>query len=221
MRLARIAHPDGVAFVPVDGPEGAEHGPGDRGPSVRHTRPSPGAPGRWPTSGCWRRSCRPRWWRSAATTPTTPPSWATRCRPSPMMFIKPSTSVIGPRRADPAAGVVAAGRLRGRTGRGDRPALPGRARPRTRSRSSSATPSPTTSPPATSRRPTCSSPGPRATTRSARWARGSKPSWTPPDLEVRTELDGEVVQDGRTTDMVFTVGEIIEFVSGDHDAAAR
>ena len=36
----------------------------------------------------------------------------------------------------------------------------------------------------------------------------------PSDLAVRTELDGEVVQDGRTSDMVFTVGEIIEFVSG-------
>ena len=81
MRLARIAHPDGVAFVAVDGAEGRGTGPGDRGPPVRRPRPSPGAPGRSPTPGCWRRSCRPRWWRSAATTPTTRPSWATRCRP--------------------------------------------------------------------------------------------------------------------------------------------
>jgi len=36
----------------------------------------------------------------------------------------------------------------------------------------------------------------------------------PSDLEVRTELDGELAQDGRTSDMVFTVGEIIAFVSG-------
>ena len=36
----------------------------------------------------------------------------------------------------------------------------------------------------------------------------------PSDLEVSTELDGDVMQDGRTSDMVFTVGEIIEFVSG-------
>jgi 2-keto-4-pentenoate hydratase/2-oxohepta-3-ene-1,7-dioic acid hydratase in catechol pathway len=35
----------------------------------------------------------------------------------------------------------------------------------------------------------------------------------PFDLEIRTELDGEVVQDGRTSDMVFSVGEIVEFVS--------
>ncbi len=36
----------------------------------------------------------------------------------------------------------------------------------------------------------------------------------PADLAVRTELDGNVVQDGTTADMVFTVGELIEFVSG-------
>ena len=36
----------------------------------------------------------------------------------------------------------------------------------------------------------------------------------PSDLEVSTELDGDVMQDGRTSDMVFTVGEIVEFVSG-------
>ncbi len=30
---------------------------------------------------------------------------------------------------------------------------------------------------------------------------------------MQTELDGELVQDGRTSDMVFTIGEIIEFVS--------
>ena len=35
----------------------------------------------------------------------------------------------------------------------------------------------------------------------------------PADLSVQTELDGELVQDGRTSDMVFTIGEIIEFVS--------
>ena len=35
----------------------------------------------------------------------------------------------------------------------------------------------------------------------------------PSDLAVSTELNGEVVQDGRTSDMVFTVGEIVEFVS--------
>jgi 2-keto-4-pentenoate hydratase/2-oxohepta-3-ene-1,7-dioic acid hydratase in catechol pathway len=35
----------------------------------------------------------------------------------------------------------------------------------------------------------------------------------PSDLGVRTEVDGEVRQDGRTSDMVHTVGAIIEFVS--------
>ena len=35
----------------------------------------------------------------------------------------------------------------------------------------------------------------------------------PSDAEIRTELDGNLVQDGHTTQMVFTVGELIEFVS--------
>ncbi len=35
----------------------------------------------------------------------------------------------------------------------------------------------------------------------------------PSDLAIHTELDGEVKQDGRTGDMVHTVGAIIEFVS--------
>lgn len=35
----------------------------------------------------------------------------------------------------------------------------------------------------------------------------------PADAEVRTELDGKLVQDGHTASMVFTVGELIEFVS--------
>ena len=36
----------------------------------------------------------------------------------------------------------------------------------------------------------------------------------PSDLALHTELDGVTVQDGRTSDMVFTVAEIVEFVSG-------
>lgn len=35
----------------------------------------------------------------------------------------------------------------------------------------------------------------------------------PSDLEVRTEVDGEVKQDGRTSDLIFTIGELIEFIS--------
>ena len=44
----------------------------------------------------------------------------------PMIFIKPSTSVIGPQRADSAAGLVRAGGLRGRARGGHRPPVPGR-----------------------------------------------------------------------------------------------
>lgn len=36
----------------------------------------------------------------------------------------------------------------------------------------------------------------------------------PADAEIRTELDGNLVQDGHTASMVFTVGELIEFISG-------
>ena len=48
-------------------------------------------------SACWRPSSRgPRSSASAATTPSTPPSWATRSRAAPLLFLKPNTSVIGP-----------------------------------------------------------------------------------------------------------------------------
>ena len=94
-------------------PRKARNGPARSRTTRSARRPTPGARGRWPTPGCWRRSCRPRWSPSAATTPTTPPSSATRCPTSPIIFLKPSTSVIGPNGRDPAAAVVAAGGLRG------------------------------------------------------------------------------------------------------------
>ena len=52
--------------------------------------------GRWPMSGCSRRSCPARWSVSAATTPSTPPSTAREVPAEPLLFLKPSTSVIGP-----------------------------------------------------------------------------------------------------------------------------
>ena len=82
--------------------------------------------------------------------------------------------------------------LRGRARRRDRPDLPRRPRRSGRPTSSSATPSPTTSPRATCRRTTGSSPAPRASTRSARSAPGSRPSSTPgrPD-GCTTHLNGD------------------------------
>ncbi|MES1227737.1 MAG: fumarylacetoacetate hydrolase family protein, partial [Armatimonadota bacterium] len=37
----------------------------------------------------------------------------------------------------------------------------------------------------------------------------------PNDLRVQTRVNGETMQDGNTNDMIFSVGELIEFLSGD------
>ena len=104
--------------------------------------------------------------RSAATTPRTRRSWATRCPDEPLVFLKPNTSVIGP--DDPI--VLPPYSREVSTTRPSSPSSsPGCAstcrwtRPTT---SSSATPSPTTSPPATSSARTCSGRAPRPSTRS-------------------------------------------------------
>ncbi len=55
--------------------------------------------------------------------------------------------------------------------------------------------------------------GPRASTRSARSDRGSRPSSTRRDLRITTTLDGAVKQDGTTADMVHGVASIIEYAS--------
>ena len=76
MRLGRIASPDGVAFVSVDG-DPSRGRSARRSPSTRSaTRRSRAGPGRWPTSGCWPRSWPARWSAWARTTPPTPRRWA-------------------------------------------------------------------------------------------------------------------------------------------------
>jgi 2-keto-4-pentenoate hydratase/2-oxohepta-3-ene-1,7-dioic acid hydratase in catechol pathway len=35
----------------------------------------------------------------------------------------------------------------------------------------------------------------------------------PSDVAIRTELDGEVVQEGRTSQFIFDIGEVIEYIS--------
>ncbi|MEO6081713.1 MAG: fumarylacetoacetate hydrolase family protein, partial [Umezawaea sp.] len=35
----------------------------------------------------------------------------------------------------------------------------------------------------------------------------------PSDVAIRTELDGEVVQEGRTSQLIFDIGELIEYIS--------
>ena len=83
-----------------------------------------------PTSGCWRRSCRARSSASARTTPSTPPRWAAATPPdAPLLFLKPSTSVIGPGDAIRLPVESAAGRPRGRARRRHRrAAAPARCR---------------------------------------------------------------------------------------------
>src|SRR5205807_5641208 len=39
------------------------------------------------------------------------------------------------------------------------------------------------------------------------------PGGTAPDLELRCEVDGEVMQEGRTTDLLFGPEELVEYVS--------
>ena len=56
---------------------------------------SPATGGRCPTSGCSRRSCPARSSRWARTTPTTRRRWAATRPTTPLIFLKPSTSVIG------------------------------------------------------------------------------------------------------------------------------
>ena len=93
----------------------------------------------------------------------------------PLIFLKPATAVIGPLASDRASARDHRCAPRGRVGRGDRQGHPqgghrGRGEPHPR-----ATRLPTTSRPVTSRTRTASGPGPRASTRSARWVLPSRP----------------------------------------------
>ena len=128
----------------------------------------------------------------------------------PLLFLKPSTSVIGPgdaiRIPPGSTNVHHEAELAVVIGaRGARHVTPEQAR-----RASSATRSATTSPSGTCRRATGSGPAPRASTPSARSARGSRPTspasgLDPADLEVTCTVDGELRQQGRTSQLIFDV----------------
>ncbi|MEJ7757056.1 MAG: fumarylacetoacetate hydrolase family protein [Nocardioidaceae bacterium] len=132
----------------------------------------------------------------------------------PLVFLKPNTSVIGP--GDPIVVpasrapdvhfegelAVVIGRIcrdvpRGRRSTGDL-RLHRRQR-RHRARPAAAA--------------TASGRGPRASTRSARWGRGSRPTSTPRDAAITTTLGGETKQDGRTSDMLVDVPDLVAYVS--------
>ena len=212
MRLARIAHPDGVAFVQVDGRVGAE--------TAREIEDHPfGTPtftGRsWPLADT--RLLAPilpskvvavgrNYADHAAELGNAVPAY-------PMIFIKPSTSVIGPNAPIqlPASSqrVDFEGELAVVIGRPCRDVKAENAK--------SVILGYTIGNDVTAR---------DQQKADVQFTRGKgydtfcplgpwiETELDPSDLEVSTELDGDVLQDGRTSDMVFTVGEIIEFVSG-------
>ncbi len=212
MRLARIAHPDGVSFVAVDGPDGSEQ----RGREIAdHPFGPPEFTGRsWPMADvrllapilpskvvALGRNYRDHAAEMGNPVPTTP-----------MIFIKPSTSVIGPGapiklpassqrvdfegelavvigrpcrdvRAEDAASVIRGYTVANDVTARDQQKADGQF---TRGKGYD----------------TFCPLGPWIET-----------ELDPSDLRVTTELDGEVKQDGTTADMVFSVGEIVEFVS--------
>ena len=212
MRLARIAHPDGVAFVAVDGPPGAE-----RVAEIQdHPFGVPTFTGRsWPLADT--RLLAPilpskvvaigrNYADHAAELGNAVPT-------SPIIFIKPSTSVIGPlvpiQLPASSQRVDFEGELAVVIGRPCRDVRAENAK--------SVILGYTVANDVTARDQQ------RA---DVQFTRGKgydtfcplgpwiETELDPSDLEVRTELDGDLAQDGRTSDLVFTVGEIIEFVSG-------
>ena len=216
MRLARIAHPDGVAFVTVTAGD-AESGSGAIAREIAdHPFGTPTYTGRsWPLADT--RLLAPilpskvvalgrNYADHAAELGNTLPA-------SPMIFIKPSTSVIGPNVAIalPASSerVDYEGELAVVIGR---PCRDVRAE-----NASSVILGYTVANDVTARDQQ------RADVQFTR-AKGYdtfcplgpwiETELDPVDLALHTELDGVTVQDGRTSDMVVTVGEIIEFVSG-------
>jgi 2-keto-4-pentenoate hydratase/2-oxohepta-3-ene-1,7-dioic acid hydratase in catechol pathway len=217
MRLARIAHPDGVAFVSV-GESGDEPG-SPRSATVREIADHPfGTPtytGRsWPLADT--RLLAPilpskvigigrNYADHAAELGNELPT-------TPMIFLKPSTAVIGPNapiQVPPDAGRIDyEGELAVVIGR---PCRDVRAED-----ASTVILGYTVANDVTAREQQ------RADVQFTR-AKGYdtfcplgpwiETALDPSDLAVRTELDRAVVQDGTTADMVFPVGELVEFVS--------
>ncbi len=211
MRLARIAHPDGVAFVTIDGPDGAEQAR----EIADHPFGTPTFTGRaWPLADT--RLLAPILPSKVVAVGRNYADHAAELGhdvpTSPIIFLKPSTSVIGPRsviQLPPSSERVDyEGELAVVIGRPCRDVKAENA--------SSVILGYTVANDVTARDQQ------RADVQFTR-AKGYdsfcplgpwiETELDPSDLFVRTELDDEVVQDGRTGDMVFTVGEIVEFVS--------
>jgi len=215
MRLARLAHPDGVAFAQIDGPVGAPIGRAVAREIADHPFGTPTFTGRsWPLADT--RLLAPilpskvvavgrNYAEHAAELGNAVPT-------SPIIFLKPSTSVIGPNAAialpPSSQRVDFEGELAVVIGR---PCRDVRAE-----NAASVILGYTVANDVTARDQQ------RA---DVQFTRGKgydtfcplgpwiETQLDPSDLAIRTELDGVTAQDGRTSDMVFTVGKIVEFVS--------
>ena len=215
MRLARLAHPDGVAFAQIDGPVDPPIGRAVAREIADHPFGTPTFTGRsWPLADT--RLLAPilpskvvavgrNYAEHAAELGNAVPT-------SPIIFLKPSTSVIGPNAAialpPSSQRVDFEGELAVVIGR---PCRDVRAE-----NAASVILGYTVANDVTARDQQ------RA---DVQFTRGKgydtfcplgpwiETQLDPSDLAIRTELDGVTAQDGRTSDMVFTVGEIVEFVS--------
>ena len=131
----------------------------------------------------------------------------------PLLFIKPPTSVIGPGGRHPDSGLGRTHRARGRDGGGHRPprlAGEGRATPWT---TCSASPACATSPPASCRPRTCSTPRAKGFDTFAPIGPCIAVGLDPSELEVEGWVNGEKRQHSNTRELIFPVPEVVEWLT--------
>lgn len=211
MRLARIAHPEGMSFVAVDGPEDAAQAR----EIADHPFGNPSFTGRrWPMEDV--RLLAPilpskvvgigrNYHQHALELGNAVPT-------EPMIFIKPSTSVIGP-----GASILLPSASKRVDYEGELAVVIGRPCHRVRAADASNVILGYTCANDVTARDLRAPNGP--------WVRGKgydtfcplgpwiETELDPSDITVSTTLGGEIRQDGHTSEMIFTVSELIEYVS--------
>jgi len=222
MRLARIAHPEhGVAFVSIDGTVDATSGSADEAGDAQareilaHPFGTPEFSGRtWPLA------------ESRLLAPILPSKvvafgrtyadhaaeLGNKVPDQPLCFLKPSTSVIGP-----GAAIVMPPQSEQVSYEGELAVVIGRpCRDVAADNASSVILGYTIANDVTAR---------DLQKTDGQWARAKgfdtfcplgpwiETDLDPQGLSIRTEVDGEVRQDGNTSDLVFTIGELIEWIS--------